>query len=67
MNTKKIRARVSLNYREIVEKIVDNKSMKPAGIIIWLIRELTILQKYILELLVNRIEQQIKLKELVNG
>lgn len=60
MNVKQIRARVNLNYREIVEKIVDDKSLTPGDIVVWLIKELTILQKYILELLVDRIETKLK-------
>lgn len=60
MNVEKIRARVNLNYREIIEKIVDDKSLTPGDMIVWLIRELTVLQKYILELLVDRIETELK-------
>lgn len=60
MNVEKIRARVNLNYREIIEKMVDDKSLTPGDMIVWLIRELTVLQKYILELLVDRIETKLK-------
>lgn len=66
MNIKQIKSRVKVNYREIITKIIDDESMKVVDVIIWLIRELTILQKYILELLLDRIETQVKVKELLN-
>lgn len=67
MNIKRIEARVHLNYREVVEKIVNDKSISPSHVVVWLLKELTILQKYILELLMDRINKQIKIKELING
>lgn len=63
MNIKQIEARVHLNYQDVVEKIVNDKSISPSHVVVWLIRELTTLQKYILELLIDRINQQIKIKE----
>lgn len=63
MNVKRIKARTNLNYREVVEKIVRDKSISPSHIVIWLTRELTLLQKYILELLIDRISTQIKTLE----
>lgn len=63
MNIKKIKTRVNLNYQEIVEKIVDDKSLTAGDIVVWLIRELTVLQKYILDLLIDKIKTQIKMLE----
>lgn len=63
MNVKRIKARTNLNYRKVVEKIVKDKSISPSHIIMWLMRELTLLQKYILELLLDRISTQIKTLE----
>ena len=63
MNVKRIKARIKLNYREVIEKIVGDKSISPSHIIIWLSRELTLLQKYILELLIDRISTRIKTLE----
>ena len=61
MNVKRIKARTNINYRKVVEKIVGDKSITPDHIVIWLIRELTLLQKYILELLIDRISTQVKM------
>ena len=66
MNIERIKARTNIEYQNVVEKIVDDKSMSPSHVVFWLIRELTILQKYILELLIDRINKQIKIKELIN-
>lgn len=66
MNIKNIKARVNINYREVIEKIVNDESLTAINTIIWLVRELTILQKYILELLLDRLSTQIKVKELLN-
>lgn len=63
MNVKRIKARLNLNYRKLIEKIVEDKSISQSHIIIWLISELTLLQKYILELLIDRISTQIKMLE----
>ena len=61
MNVKRIEARTNLNYRKVVEKIVGDKSITPSHIVVWLTRELTLLQKYILELLIDRISTQVKM------
>ena len=63
MNVKRIKARTNLNYRKVVEKIVGDKSISPSHTVIWLIRELTLLQKYILELLIDKVKTQIKMLE----
>lgn len=60
MNIKRIESRVKVNYQKVVEKIVDTKSISPSHVVLWLIKELTILQKYILELLIDRIETELK-------
>lgn len=66
MNTKRINARTNISYADIVEKIIDDKSMSIGKLLLYLCRELTILQKYILELLLDRVSTQIKIKELLN-
>ena len=65
MKIKRIEKRVKINYRECVEKIVNDESLKIVDVIIWLLKELTTLQKYILELLMDRVDKQIKIKELL--
>lgn len=66
MNIKRINARTNISYADMVEKIIDNKHMSVGKLLLYLCRELTILQKYILELLLDRIATQIKIKELLN-
>lgn len=66
MNVKRINARANINYVDMVEKITDDKSMKGGELLLYLCKELTVLQKYILELLLDRIATQIKIKELLN-
>ena len=63
MNIKKIKARTNIDYGKIVDKIVNDKSISPSHTVIWLIRELTTLQKYILELLIDKVKTQIKMLE----
>ena len=66
MNIKRIKARTNINYKDVVEKIVDDKSISPGHLVFWLIKELTVLQNYILKLLIDRLNQQIKIKEMLN-
>lgn len=66
MNIKRIEARANISYSDIVKKIIDNKSMSIGKLLSYLCKELTILQKYILELLLDRVTTQIKIKELLN-
>ena len=67
MNIEQIKARININYREVVEKIINDESISFSSLIIWSLKELTTLQKYILELLMDRMNQQIKIRELING
>ena len=66
MNIKRIEARTNIKYQNVVERIVNDKSISPSHVVVWLLRELTILQKYILELLMDRINKQIRIRELIN-
>jgi len=66
MNTKRINARTNISYANMVEKIIDDKSMSVGELLLYLCKELTILQKYILELLLDRVEKKGKILELLN-
>ena len=66
MNILRTKSRVNINYSSVLDKMIE-KSVPLKLILKYLLIELTTLQKYILELLVDRIEQQIKLKGLING
>ena len=66
MNVKRINARANINYVDMVKKITDDKSMNGGELLLYLCKELTVLQKYILELLLDRVSTQIKVEELLN-
>lgn len=59
VSTKRIEARIKLDYKDIVENIIDDKSLPISNIMIWLLNELVTLQKYILVLLIERIQKEI--------
>lgn len=66
MNIKRIEARAHLDYSVVVNNIINNKSMSDKRIIIYLCREIIVLQKYIFQLLLDRLEKKIKITELLD-
>ena len=66
MNIKRINARANLNHSEVISNIMENKTMSNERIIIYLCKEILTLQKYIYQLLLDRLEKKMKIGELLN-
>lgn len=66
MNTKRIEARAHLDYSVVINNIITNKTMSDKRLIIYLCKQIIVLQKYIFQLLLDRVEKKGKILELIN-